>query len=279
MTAQTRLLVDFAGKLFAPNNRGVVLDLVVFVFNLLLIRALGIPANALVVHAHREDARASLAIGLFFAALVFIQPLGPILKRWSFHQRNTFSTDSWAGCFLLYFMFAYLVMMFALFTTALIVLGDVFFNSSASSIGSAVGALAALGGFVWSFITVVVVYRYFVPPKKPPRWTFLTMPAAEHLGDAFMYLNVIGFQILWAGVTASGSFRELVTGTPLGTPGSFTDVLGRLVAIAVCALLLYLPARIFYLAEDKHHALTAATMLLANLPLILRTALAPPFHA
>jgi hypothetical protein len=74
-------------------------------------------------------------------------------------------------------------------------------------------------------------------------------------------------------------FRELVTRTPLGRPGSVTDVLGRLVAVAICALVLYLPARIFYLAEDKHRALTWGTMVLANLPLILTVAFAPALHA
>jgi len=164
-------------------------------------------------------------------------------------------------------------MMFALCGVAAVVLGEVF------ATGPDVGVAFALAGFVWSIISVGFVYRYFVTPKKTPRWTFLTTPAAEHLGDAFIYLNVIGFQILWGSVTASGPFRELVTGTPLGRPGSLTDVLGRLVLTAVCAVLLYLPARIFYLAEDEHRGLTAATMLLANLPLILKIAFAPAVHA
>ena len=76
-------------------------------------------------------------------------------------------------------------------------------------------------------------------------------------------------------MTASAAFTELVTQTPLGRPGSVTDVLGRLVATAAFAALLYFPARIFYLAEDKHRPLTCATMLLANLPLVLRIAFAP----
>jgi hypothetical protein len=265
------MLVDFWSKMLAPKNRGIVLDLVVFLVGLVLVRALGIPASNL-VHAAGEDVHAKLAIGLFFAALVIVQPLGPVLKRWSFHQRNTFSTDSGAGCLLFWFMFVYLAMMLALCGTAAVILGGVFSTSADVSVGF------ALVGFVWSIISVGFVYRYFVPPKGTPRWTFLTTPAAEHLGDAFIYLNVIGFQILWGSVTASGPFREIVTGTPLGRPGSFTDILGRLAVTAACAVLLYLPARIFYLAEDKHRALTWATMLLANLPLILRIAFAPPVH-
>ena len=253
------------GVASAPKHRGIVLDLVVFLVGLVLVRALLIPVNSL-VHAAHEDTAAKLAIGLFFAGLVFVQPLGPVLKRWSFHQRNAFSTDSSAGCLLFWFMFVYLAMMFALCGVAAVVLGEVF------STGPDVAVAFALGGFVWSVISVVFVYRYFVTPKKPPRWSFLTTPAAEHLGDVLIYLNLIGFQILWGSVTASAPFRELVTGTPLGRPANFTDILARLVVIAAGAVLLYLPARIFYLVEDRHHALTAATMLLANTPLILSIA-------
>ena len=258
----------FSSRLLAPINRGILLDLVIFAFNLVLVRALVMTANNL-LHAAVEDVRAKLAIGLFFTALVLIQPLGPVLRRWSFHQRDTFDTESGAGCLLFWFMFVYFVTMLGLCTAAAVVLGTVF------STGEGVGVALILGGFVWSIISVGFVYRYFVTPKKPPRWTFLTTAAAEHLGDACIFINAIGLQILWGGVTASSWFTELVTRTPLGRPGSATDILGRLVATAACAVLLYLPGRIYYLAEDKHRALTYATMLLANLPLILRIALAP----
>jgi hypothetical protein len=252
----------------APKNRGIVLDLVVFLISILLIRALGALANT-VVHAAVEDWRAKLAVGLFFVGLVFIQPVGPFLKRWSFHQRHTFSTESGAGCLLFWFMFVYLAMMLVLSGVVAVVLGEVF------GAGEGVGVMLALAGFVWSTISVGYVYRYFVTPKKPPRWTFLTTPAAERLGDASIFLNAIGLQILWGSVTASVPFYDIVTQTPLGRPGSVSDVLGRLMATATCAVLLYLPGRILYLAEDKHRALTYATMLLANLPLILRIAFAP----
>ncbi|MDB5073738.1 MAG: hypothetical protein JWM87_4849 [Candidatus Eremiobacteraeota bacterium] len=247
----------------APHNRGIVLDLVVFLVNLFLVRALVGVADAVMYDAV-EDVRARFGVGLFFAVLVFIQPLGPLLKRWSFHQRHTFATDSGAGCLLFWFMFVYLAMMFGLCAAA-----AVFFSQFFSG-GEGVGVAVALAGFAWSVITVGVVYRYFVPPTNAPRWVFLTTPAAAHLGDACIYLNAICLQILWGSVTASGWFTELVTRTPLGRPGSATDILGRLIAIAVSALVLYLPVRIFYLAEDKHRTLTWATMLLANLPLILR---------
>ncbi len=258
-----RFLSRAGRTISAPNNRGIALDLVVFAVNLLLVRALAVVGHNL-VHAAVEDARAKLAIGLFFAGLVLIQPVGPFLKRWSFHQRHTFSADSWAGCLVFWFMFVYLVMMMVLCAAAAVVIGEVF------AAGENVGVSFVLAGFAWSIVSVVFVYRYFMRPKKAPRLTFLTTPAAERLGDVCMYVNAIGLQMVWAGVTSSAAFTEIVTRTPLGRAGSFTDILGRFVATAVCAALLYFPARIFYLVEDKHRALTWATMLLANLPLILR---------
>jgi hypothetical protein len=255
--------------LFAPRNRGILLDLVVFVVNLLLVRALVAVAQQL-VHAAQEDALTKLGIGLFFAGLLLVQPVGPTLKRWAFHQRSSFSIDSGAGCLLFWFMFVYFVLLLVLTTAAVVLIGAMFFTGTG---GEGPSVLAILGGFAWSIVSVVVVYRYFVTPKARPRWAFLTTPRAEHLGDAAMYLNVIGLSILWGTLTASAPFREIVTQTPLGRAGSFTDILGRFIVIGVLALVVYVPGRIFYLAEDKHLRLTLLTMLLANLPLIVRVAL------
>src|SRR6202163_2252052 len=132
-------------KVLAPNNRGIVLDLAVFVVNLLIVRAASVLANSL-VHTAVEDVRAKLAIGFFFAGLILLQPLGPILKRWSFHQRHTFDTESGAGCILFLFMFVYFVLMFALCTVAAVVLGGVF------SAGGGGGGAFPLVGVVWGIL-------------------------------------------------------------------------------------------------------------------------------
>ena len=57
-------------------------------------------------------------------------------------------------------------------------------------------------------VNAVVIYRYFLKPKKRPRWKFLTTPRSALLGDVLMFLNVICLQILWSGVSASASFWE-----------------------------------------------------------------------
>ena len=249
------------------------LDLVVFLINLILMRVVT-RLSLNLVHQADEDVLPRVAIGLFFAGVFFLQPLGPILKRWSFHQRLKFDTGSSAGCLLLWFMFIYIVMMLLLSGAATIILSEAIFERGSPE--SAIGPLFILGGFVLSIVNAVFIYRYFLRPKKRPRWKFLTTPKSALLGDVLMFLNVICLQILWNSLTASAFFWELLTSTPLGKRGSVTDILGRFIVIGSLALLVYFPARIFYLAEDRNRKITWLTMVLANLPLVLRAVFASP---
>ena len=270
---KSHVAIDFS-KILEHRNRGLLLDIVVFSINLILMRILTMLARNLVRQAE-EDVLAKIVIGMFFAGVFFLQPSGPILKRWSFHQRHkSFDLDksAYAGCLLSWFMLLYLVMMMLISATASILLSEAIFEKSPAGVN--VGVMSFLGGFVLSIVSTVAIYRYFLKPKKKPRWRFLTTPQAALLGDACMFLNVICLQILWNCLTASAFFWELLTSTPLGKAGSVTDILGRFIVIGVLALLVYFPARIFYLVEDKHRKITWLTMLLANLPLILRAGLA-----
>jgi len=219
-----------------------------------------------------EDNFAKAVIGVFFAGVFFLQPLGPILKRWSFHQSFEFSLNSTAGCLISWFMFCYIVMMLLLSGTATIILSDVIFEKGSPA--ADIGVIFVLGGFVLSIVNAVFIYRFFLRPKKKPRWQFLTTPQAALLGDVLMFVNVICLQILWNCLTSAKSFWGVMISTPLGKPGSVTDILGRFIVIGSLALLVYFPARIFYLAVDKRRKITWLTMFVANLPLILRVVFA-----
>jgi hypothetical protein len=259
--------IDFKAIL-EPRNRGILLDLVVFLISLILMHVLTVLSLNLVRQAE-EDNFAKLVVGLFFAGVFFLQPLGPVLKRWSFHQRFKFETNSSAGCLLIGLMWFYVILMILLSGTATIILSEVIFERGSPA--SEFGALFIVGGAVLSFVNAVLIYRYFLKPKKRPRWKFLTTPHSALLGDVLMFLNVICLQILWSGVSASASFWDTLVSTPLGgKTGTVTEILGRFIAIGALALLVYFPARIFYLAEDRNRKITWLTMLLANLPLILR---------
>jgi hypothetical protein len=264
--------IDFR-SILEPRNRGILLDIVVFLINLVLMSIITKLSLNLVRQAE-QDRLATIAIGLFFGGLFFLQPLGPILKRWSFHQRFKFDTNSSAGCLLFWFMWFYIIMMLLLSGTATIILTGVLFDRGSPE--SEIGPVLILVGFALSIVNAVFIYRFFLTPKRKPRWRFLTTPQAAMLGDVLMFLNVICLQILWNSLTASKSFWEHLTSTPLGKPGSFTDILGRFIVIGFLALLVYFPARIFYLVEDKNRKITWLTMLLANMPLILRAVFAAP---
>lgn len=264
--------VDFR-KLLEPRNRGILLDLVVFAVNLILMGILTRLSRNLVDEAE-HDVLAKAAVGVYFAGLFFLQPLGPVFKRWSFHQQHyKFDSDSLLSCLLLGLMFFYLIMMLLISSTATIILTEVLFEQGSPA--SEIGPVLILGGLAWSIVNVVLIYRYFLKPKQP-RWKFLTTPAAAMLGDIFMFINVICLQVLWNCLTTATSFWSNLTSTPLGRPGSFTDILGRFIVIGTLALLVYFPGRIFYLVEDRRRKITWFTMVLANLPLLLRAVFAPP---
>jgi len=258
-------------QIFAPRNRGILLDVIVFLINLVLMRFLTRLSMDLVDRAEYDDV-AKAVVGFYFAGVFFLQPLGPILKRWSAHQRKNVDTEWAIGCFLIWFMFFYLVMMICVSGTAVIILTEVFVEQGSPA--SEVGTVLVLGGALWSVFNAVVIYRYFLTPKRPPRWRFLMTTRAAILGDVFMFLNVIALQILWNSLTAAPSFWSHMLSTPLGRPGSFTDILGRFIVIGTLALLVYFPGRIFYLVEDGRRKVTWLTMLLANLPLLVRAIVA-----
>src|ERR1700730_760657 len=259
---------------FTRRNRGILLDVVVFLISLILMRTVTKLSLNFVAQAE-TDWFAKLAIGFFFAGVLFLQPLGPLLKRWSFHQRDKsfdlYKTEM-AGCALPWFMFVYLIMMMLIAGTAATLITEAIFERGSTR--ASIGVSGFLAGFGLSIVNAIVIYRYFSTPKKKPRWRFLITPQAELIGDVCMFLNVILLQILWNCLTASAFFWELLTSTPLGKAGSFTDILGRFICIAVLALLVYIPPRIFYLVQERQRRITWLTMVLANLPLIIRAVFA-----
>ena len=255
-------------NIFARRNRGLLLDAIVFLFQLLLIRLLTTLSLGFVRQAE-ENLLPKIALSLFLVGLFFLQPLGPILKRWSFHQHfKSFERDSsgLTGFMLSIYKFFYIAAMWIMIYLAYSYLIEVFpdFHSErAEKIVVAVAiVLPVLSGFV--------IFTYFRRPKAPPRWKFLMTPKAEALGDLCMFLNVICFQMLFSVYVSSPHFWNALHKITRQASGEFFEgVSGRLYIACLAALLAYFPPRIFYLVVDQHRKITWFMMLLANLPLIL----------
>jgi hypothetical protein len=250
--------------IFAPNNRGILLDVLVFVLQLILIRLLTRYFIELIGRASADEAFAKIALGLFFSATFILPAAGAVLKRFHFHGRTRRRKqtaapldDGLAGC--LFHPVIYFVVSLCLSLSAGVILCEQVFgedvaNHAASFLSLVFGVLAL------SIAQTILVYRYFTPPEKTTPGAFRRDPRSELLGDVCIYLNMILFQILWG----------VLTSFPAAGVSGFEDFAGRLFVLGFFALLLYFPPRIFYLADDIHRPAAWGTILLANAPTLLR---------
>ncbi len=251
-------------NIFAKTNRGMLLDIVIFVANLLLMRKLTLLFIEVFGEVSAENPLAKLVLVFVCLAMFILPALGAVLKRWHFHQRlkaegKTVESENTvlSGCLFnpLFYFCLNLVIMSAIITG----LGEQLFGKNLLNNGP-VFITSIFIGLGVTIVQTFLIYQYFSPPKNPPKQEFLRQPQSETLGDICIFLNMIFFQVAW----------NLLTFAPLGRVSSFTDFAGRLFFLSFVALLIYFPPRIFYLAEDINRPRTWLTMLLANSPVIVR---------
>lgn len=251
-------------NLFSKNNRGLLLDVVVFVANIFLMQFLTRQFLNLFSQVSAEEPLAKLALGLTFLAMWVLPAAGAVLKRWHYHQRlkaqgkTAESLDAKiSGCLFnpIFYFCLNLVITSAIITS----LGDFLFGASLARTG-AIFVPLIFAGFILTIVQTFLIYRYFSIPKKEPRAKFLLTPQSETLGDVCLFVNMILFQVFWNMLTFAG----------LGHPSGVLEFGGRLFFLCFIALLIYFPPRMFYLAEDIHRPRTWAMMLLANSPVIVR---------
>ncbi len=249
-------------NLFARTNRGMLLDVIVFVLNLFLMRILTRQVMNFYHEVSFESPLGQLAVGSVCAAMWILPAAGAVLKRWGFHERRNAPTldsveSNIGGCLfnpLMYFSLNLVI------TAAVIAsLGTFIFGNQRMDTGPVFITLT-FAGLGLTIVQTVLIYRYFSPPKKPPKWDFLRTPQSETLGDICLFLNMILFQVGW----------NLLTFSPLPHPSGVGEFVGRLFFLCFIALLIYFPPRMFYLAEDIHRRSAWLTMLLANSPVIIR---------
>lgn len=248
-------------KLFAKTNRGLLLDLVVFIANIFLMRLLTAQFIELFSQMDTNDQIAKLSLGLMFAAVWILPAAGAVLKRWHLHQRRNVptleSSTNLAGC--LFNPLFYFCLNLVISAAVMVTLGEFLFGRR----GLETAWVMVPGIFAIMTLTILqtwLIYRYFSPRKQPPQWRFLRSRQSEFLGDVCLFLNMILFQVFW----------NLLTFADLGRPSGVIEFLGRLFFLCFIALLIYFPPRMFYLAEDINRPRTWLTMLLANSPVIVR---------
>ncbi|MCW5939314.1 MAG: hypothetical protein KF884_02710 [Fimbriimonadaceae bacterium] len=240
------------------RNRGFFLDLFVGLLNLVAMPALTVAFLATAQAASDGDRKSerllfAMAIGMFVLA-----PLGSTLKRWHYHRRRSRETSAEPpqGClFNPIFSFCLTAVVFA--AVSAYVLQSVY-GKSEPPVGIFVGSV--FGGIGLMVAHTVISFRYFVPPKSPPRSAFLRSPISGILGDACLYANTVLFQLVW---------NVLATAALPPVSGAI-DFLVRLFVLVFLGLLLYFPPRMFYLADDIGRPTTWLTILLANSPVIVR---------
>ena len=250
------------GFLLLKQNRGLLLDIVVFIANLFLMRILLRRFLSVAKAAGDGDFWAGLAMFLFVLGLLILAPLGATLKRWHFYERlraagNKFNDDEVAfGC--LFNPMFYICINFVIYAAVQVFAFQYFFGDNDP--GGEIFVASILFGMVWCGVSTWLVYRYFSPPKQPPASAFMRAPRSEILGDICIFLNMLSFQLIW----------NMLSLADLPRPGDVEEFVGRLFVLCFIALLIYFPPRVFYLADDIHKRRTWLMILLANSPIIIR---------
>jgi len=250
-------------NIFAKHNRGLLLDIVVFVLNIFLMRWLTGYFLQLFQLASNDERLAQFVLSSMCLSMYVLPAAGAVMKRWHFHHRlqKEGKTVEWdsnvGGCLFnpIFYFCLNLVLMSAIVTGV----GSFLFGRRLLENGAIFIPLIFLG-MSCTIVQTYLIYRYFSPPKKPPRSEFLRQPESEVLGDICIFVNMILFQVMW----------NTLTFAPFNRPSGPLEFFGRLFFLCFIAMLIYFPPRMFYLVEDIDRRRTWATMLLANSPVILK---------
>jgi len=250
-------------NILAKENRGLLLDIVVFVLNIVLMRWLTGYFLQLVQLANGDERLAQFMLSGMCLSMWILPAAGAVMKRWHFHQRLKADgkkvdwEEGAAGC--LFNPIFYFCLNLVLMSAIVAGLGEFLFGRRLLETGEIFIPLIFFGLFC-TIVQTVLIYRYFSAPEKPPRSEFLRHPESELLGDICIFVNMVLFQIIWNTLTFAG----------LPRPSGVLEFLGRLFFLCFLAMLIYFPPRMFYLVEDINRGRTWAMMFLANSPVIFR---------
>ena len=246
--------------LLRPHNRGLLLDIVVFAFNLLLVRLLMVRFVAMLRSAEDGDVISGWVLFLFILGIFFLPPIGATLKRWQYYRpAATIKRASWimiwsAVCSAQFRISLSACSFLSLFET--FILQYFYGDNGDDGTPMLVGTVLNLPV---SAINTWLVFRFFSKPKKEPIFAFLKTPLAGLIGDVCIFVNMIFYQLIWNLLSrlVSETRRRHRVFCPRDPAFGFS-------------LLIYFPPRMFYLADDIDKRRTWLMILLANLPIIIR---------
>jgi hypothetical protein len=242
-------------------DTGILLDLFVLIINLLFIGLLTAQFRKVIGLANSGSRIAQYLMFAFFISIFIFPPAGAVLKRhWRFRHSKTEdpfeSSNSPVGClFNPIFYFCQAVLIFSIINAFVL---QYFYPRREPP--AEIFIPSVFFGLALIIAHTFFVYRYFSPPKRPPRIQFLATRNANLVGDIFIFTNMLFYQVIWGTITFDG----------IGRPADFWEVLGRIFFVGFVALLIYFPPRMIYLADTITQKRVWLTMLIANLPMILR---------
>jgi hypothetical protein len=259
-------------NIFAAGNRGILIDILVFLINVLLMQFLAGAFTDLGRRAFGDDRNARAGIFIFLLLLFILQPLGAIFKRWQFHQRRRAgrrrkkNADGYIFNFseniIIALLFNPLTFFVAQLATVMVIISFMYELIIEKRVreDDSFFVVFFLVGFLLSVVHALAVYRYFTSPTKEPKQKILYSPQSGNIGDVFLFFHIVLFQILWNTVGH-------IAPANIATAGDFWT---RAFFLTMMALLVYLPSRFIYFGEDFRKPLAWFTIPLAISPLIVR---------
>jgi hypothetical protein len=251
----------------AGRNRGIVLDVVVFIINLFLMSDVSGRLNDFIgVGRDRpNDARAMGIMATYCALACLLPASGAFLKYISGSQKHTphFYRKTWAKQF---FSMMTIILIVQILVQAVFLIAEYNYQRRLLAFMPDATGLSLL-------LTVIMVVSVLFILANPVfvRLNFtknrrhylsgFVRDVVEFLGDSCLFINMILFQIFW------GIFMADLT-------QDWGGILERVLALALTSLLLYFPPRLIYLAEDGHRGIAWVTMIMANIPIIIRVIIA-----